>query len=221
MSFFERYVNSKFYIYTDIFFKILLLNFYMILTIIVGFFILGLPIAISSGAITLNMILKKTSTEVTKTYFDLLKKTYRIVMVKGLIFQIIIAILGFNVLYFYAGLEPFSYYYFIGFVISLWLFAFTIVAFYHGMILTIIYKVHWFSIIKHSYILTIGFGLRSMVMMVLGILYAMIVIWIPIIGVLIGFSGMLLLATWILNKPYQSIENLHKDLTECIDTYLQ
>lgn len=221
MSFFERYVNSKFYMYTDIFFKILLLNFYMILTIIIGFFIFGLPLAISSGAITLSMVLKKTSTEVTNTYFTLLKKTYSKVIIKGLIYQLILMVLGFNAVFFYTGLEPFSYYYFIGFLISIWLLAFTMIAFYHGMILSLIYRVHWFSILKHSYILTFGFGLRSMFMMMIGLVYVLIVIWIPIISLLLGLSGTLLLATWILDKPYQTIDNLKTDLLECIETYLQ
>ena len=221
MSFFERYVNSKLYQYTDIFFKIMLLNFYMIITIICGFFIIGIPVATAAGATTLSLILKKTSTEVTSTYFTLLRKTYRKVMVKGIVLEILIALLGFNVVFFYYGLEPFSLYYVFGFIISLWMLLFTIIAFYHTMILSIIYDVKWVSIIKHGYLLTIGFGLRSIAAITMGILYTLLVIWIPILSALVGFSGALLLAFWLLNKPYQQIETLKQDFNESLESYFK
>lgn len=221
MSFFERYVNSKFYHFTDLFFKILLLNLYMILTTVIGLVIFGLPVALSTGALTLNMILKHTSTEVTDTYFKILKKTVKQTWLKGVIYELIIVVLVFNLMFFYQGIEPINYLFVIALFLTLWGLIFTLVAFYHGMILSSIYEVKFIAILKHSYLLTIGYAMRSILSVLVISLFVLLMIWIPILGILLGFSGGLWLVFLLLQKPYITIETLKVNLEDKTNTYLQ
>lgn len=221
MSFFERYVNSKFYHFTDIFFKIMLLNLYMILTTILGLVIFGLPVALASGSLCLNMILNNTSTEVTDTYFKILVKIYKKTVFKGVLYELLLSILAFNVFFFYTGFETMNYPLIIAFFITLWVLLFTSVAFYHGMILSSIYDVGFKAIIKHSYLLTIGYTLRSILAVVLLLLFGFLTIWIPILGLLLGFSGGLWLFYHVLKQPYVMIDTLKANLNDKITAYLK
>ena len=69
----KKYVNSKFYHFTDFLFKFIMLNILMIITSILGLIIIGLPISILTGVLTLRMIYKKGASGVFKIYFKTLK----------------------------------------------------------------------------------------------------------------------------------------------------
>lgn len=217
MSFFDRYVNSKFYHYTDIFFKIVVLNLLMLLTAFLGLIIFGLPVALSSGTLTLRAILNKTSLGVFETYKDILKKTYKKVVPVGLLFEGIIGLLLFNTTFFYLGLEPFSWYYLVGFSIMGSLFLFSFIVFYHAIILSVIYELNIQSLIKHSVLLTAGFMVRSLIALVLVFIYGYTMVLIPLLGLIMGLSGLVLILLSILLKGYEKIESLENDLNEKLE----
>ncbi|CCV65432.1 hypothetical protein BN85304110 [Paracholeplasma brassicae] len=88
MSFFDRYINSKLYHYTDIFFKMILLNVLMITTTILGLVVFGLPLSLLVGSISLRVILKKTSVNVFEVYFKTLKRVVKKPLNQSLYFHL-------------------------------------------------------------------------------------------------------------------------------------
>ena len=220
MSFFDKYVNSKFYQYTDIFFKIVLLNIAMIITSILGLVIIGLPLALATGSLALRAILKKNSLPVFATYFQILKSIYKRLIKVTLVFWIILLVFLYNATFFYSGIEPFNWYYFISFTITGSLFIFSIVAFYHGLILSAIYDLKVVSVIKHSYLLTVAFILRSLSVIVLGFMFTYTMILIPLFSLIFGLSGLSLLTISILLNGYKRIDTLENDLNEKIDEFI-
>ncbi|MCU0104269.1 DUF624 domain-containing protein [Acholeplasma vituli] len=221
MNFFERYVNSKLYQYTDLLFKMIWLNLLMILTTVVGLGVFGLPIALSSGILTMRGILKKPSMNVFQTYFQVIKTKWKTALKTGLIYELLLFVLGFNMTFFYTNLDPFNWFNFIALMITTFMWLITIVAFYHGLILTMLYPVRFKGIFKHSYLLTVGFVLRSFIAILILFLVLYVILWIPLLGIIIGISGLLLIIAYILHKPYVEIDSLREDFYKTLESYLQ
>lgn len=220
MSFFDKYVNSKFYQYTDIFFKIVLLNIAMILTTLIGLFVIGFPLALATGSLALRAILKKNSLPVFSTYFQILRHIYKRILKTIFIYWALLAVFLYNATFFYSGLEPFNWYYFISFTITGSLFLFSLIAFYHGLILSSIYDLKVLSLIKHSYLLTVGFIVRSLTVLVLGFMFIYTMILIPLFSIVFGLSGLTLLIVSILLNGYKRIDTLENDLNEKTDGFI-
>ena len=220
MNFFERYVNSKLYQYTDLLFKMIWLNLLMILTTVLGLVVFGLPIALSSGILTMRGILKKPSMNVFQTYFQVLKTKWNTTLKTGLIYELFLFVLGFNMTFFYTNLEPFNWFNFIALMLTTFLWLITIVAFYHGLILTMLYPVKFKAIFKHSYLLTVGFVIRSFMAILILFLALYVILWIPLLGIIIGLSGLLLIIAYILHKPYVEIDSLREDFDQTLESYL-
>lgn len=220
MSFFDKYVNSKFYQYTDIFFKIVLLNIAMIITTILGLVVIGLPLALAAGSLSLRAILKKNSLPVFATYIQILRAIYKRLFKVTIVFWVILLILLYNATFFYSGIEPFNWYYFISFTITGSLFIFSIVAFYHGLILSALYDLKITAMIKHSYLLTVAFILRSLAVIVLGFMFTYTMILIPLFSLIFGLSGLSLLTLSILLNGYKKIDTLENDLNEKVEQFI-
>lgn len=220
MNFFERYVNSKLYQYTDLLFKMIWLNLLMILTTVLGILVFGLPIALSSGILTMRGILKKPSMNVFHTYFQIIKSKWMTTLKTGLVYELFLCVLGFNMMFFYVNLDPFNWFNFVAFMLTTFIALSTIVAFYHGLILSIIYPVKFKAIFKHSYLLTVGFILRSLISVFIGFVSIYLVLWIPLLGIIIGLSGILLIIAQILHKPYIEIDTLREDFDQTLASYL-
>lgn len=212
MSFFDRYVNSKFYHYTDIFFKIILLNVLMITTTILGLVIFGLPLSLVTGILTLRIILKKTSASVFEVYFKTLKAIYKKIVKPVILFTLIFFVLGFNTMYFYISLDPFDWFNFISFTLMAFLLIVSLVAYIHALVLSVVYKLTVKSLLKHSFLLTIGFTVRSLLFLVIGFIYIYTMILIPILGIILGLSGFSLLIHVLLIKGYSRINLLDEAL---------
>lgn len=220
MNFFERYINSKLYQYTDLLFKMIWLNLLMILTTLLGFVVIGFPIALSSGILTMRGILKKPSMNVFQTYFQVLKSKWKTSLKTGLIYELFLFVLGFNMVFFYTNLDPFNWFNFIALMMTTFLWLFTIVAFYHGLILSMIYPAKMRALFKHSYLLTIGFVLRSLLAILVMFTALYVMVWIPLLSIIIGLSGMLLVIAQLLHKPYVDIDTLREDFNQTLETYL-
>jgi uncharacterized membrane protein YesL len=214
MSFFDRYINSKLYHYTDIFFKMILLNVLMITTTILGLVVFGLPLSLLVGSISLRIILKKTSVNVFEVYFKTLKRVVKKTIKPVVLFSFILMILGFNSVYFYFGLEPFDWFYFISFSLMVFLFLFSLTAYVHALHLAVIYDLNVKSLLKHSYLLTIGFVVRSLLFLLIGFVYTYTLILIPILGIIVGLSGFSLLILVTLVSGYSRIQTLDEALEE-------
>ena len=212
MNFFERYVNSKFYQYTDFFFKMILLNLYMIITVVMGLVVFGLPLSIAAGILSLRIILKKTSSSVLETYMSVLKSIFKQSLLPILIFEVIVGVLLFNTVYFYYGLEPFDWFNFISFMMMASLLLVSTVAFIHGIVVCNIYDLKIRALIKHSYLLTVGFMFRTLIMVILGFVFIYTLILVPLLGLLFGLSGFSLLSLLVLIDGYKKIESLENEL---------
>ncbi|MDY3195880.1 MAG: hypothetical protein RBQ95_03395 [Paracholeplasma sp.] len=221
MSFFDRYINSKLYHYTDIFFKMILLNVLMITTTILGLVVFGLPLSLLVGSISLRIILKKTSVNVFEVYFKTLKSVVKKTIKPVVVFSFILMILGFNSVYFYFGLEPFDWFYFISFSLMVFLFVFSLVSYIHGLFLSVLYDLNVKSLLKHSYLLTIGFIVRSLLLLLIGFVYTYTLILIPILGIIIGLSGFSLLILVTLVSGYKRIQTLDEALDEEVKKILE
>ncbi len=221
MSFFDRYINSKLYHYTDIFFKMILLNVLMITTTILGLVVFGLPLSLLVGSISLRIILKKTSVNVFEVYFKTLKRVVKKTIKPVVVFSFILMILGFNSVYFYFGLEPFDWFYFISFSLMVFLFVFSLVSYIHGLFVSVLYDLNVKSLLKHSYLLTIGFIVRSLLLLLIGFVYTYTLILIPILGIIIGLSGFSLLILVTLVSGYKRIQTLDEALDEEVKKILE
>jgi len=221
MSFFDRYINSKLYHYTDIFFKMILLNVLMITTTILGLVVFGLPLSLLVGSISLRIILKKTSVNVFEVYFKTLKRVVKKTIKPIVVFSFILMILGFNSVYFYFGLEPFDWFYFISFSLMVFLFVFSLVSYIHGLFVSVLYDLNVKSLLKHSYLLTIGFIVRSLLLLLIGFVYTYTLILIPILGIIIGLSGFSLLIQVTLVSGYKRIQTLDEALDEEVKKILK
>lgn len=221
MSFFDRYINSKLYHYTDIFFKMILLNVLMITTTILGLVVFGLPLSLLVGSISLRVILKKTSVNVFEVYFKTLKRVVKKTIKPVVVFSFILMILGFNSVYFYFGLEPFDWFYFISFSLMVFLFVFSLVSYIHGLFVSVLYDLNVKSLLKHSYLLTIGFIVRSLLLLLIGFVYTYTLILIPILGIIIGLSGFSLLILVTLVSGYKRIQPLDEALDEEVKKILE
>lgn len=221
MSFFDRYINSKLYHYTDIFFKMILLNVLMITTTILGLVVFGLPLSLLVGSISLRIILKKTSVNVFEVYFKTLKRVVKKTIKPVVVFSFILMILGFNSVYFYFGLEPFNWFYFISFSLMVFLFVFSLVSYIHGLFVSVLYDLNVKSLLKHSYLLTIGFIVRSLLLLLIGFVYTYTLILIPILGIIIGLSGFSLLILVTLVSGYKRIQTLDEALDEEVKKLLE
>lgn len=217
MSFYEKYVNSKFYHIADLLLKFVLLNILMIITTVVGLGIIGLPLALLSGVLTSKIILQKGSNGVIKIYINILKKIFKKSFKSIIMFSLLLIILGYNLVFFYSGLEPFSWYYLFSFMIMFILFLFTVIAYMHSLILVNLYNLSFKSLAKHSYLLTIGFSVRGILWLVGMFLLIYIMILMPIIGLLVGFSCISIITFYLLTTGYQKIEALDDLLEEFIE----
>ncbi|WP_025724515.1 DUF624 domain-containing protein [Acholeplasma granularum] len=217
MSFFERYVNSKFYHFTDFLFKLLLINVLMIFTSILGLFIIGLPIALLAGILTIRTVLKKGSPGVFKLYFKYVKYVFNRSIVTIILFILLLSLLGFNTYFFYSGLEPFSWYYFLSFMLMILLFMMSLVSFIHALMLSSVYELTIKSLFKHSYLLTIGFSVRGLLFLVATFMIVYTIILVPILGILVGLSSFSLLIYGLLVQGYSKIEALENELNELMD----
>ena len=217
MAFYEKYVNSKFYHFTDFLFKFIMLNILMIITSILGLIIIGLPISILTGVLTLRMIYKKGASGVFKIYFKTLKYVLKRSIRAIIVFVILLAILAFNITFFYTGLEPFNWYYFFSFMVMLLMFIITIVSFIHGLMLSSIYDLSLKSLFKHSYLLSFGLSVRGLIFLVGSIIIVYTLILIPILVIFVGLSSFSLLIYTTLTLGYSKIDSLESSLNEIIE----
>ncbi|WP_157869925.1 hypothetical protein [Paracholeplasma brassicae] len=130
-------------------------------------------------------------------------------------------ILGFNSVYFYFGLEPFDWFYFISFSLMVFLFVFSLVSYIHGLFVSVLYDLNVKSLLKHSYLLTIGFIVRSLLLLLIGFVYTYTLILIPILGIIIGLSGFSLLILVTLVSGYKRIQPLDEALDEEVKKILE
>lgn len=217
MSFYEKYVNSKFYHFSDGLLKVIFVNLLMIATTLLGLVVVGLPVAIVTGVLTLKLVLNKGAIGTFNVYLTILKKILKKSLKTILIYEIILIVLLFNIFYFYSGLEPFSWYYFFCFMIMLLLFGATLIAFMHGLMISSLYDVNIKSLLKHSYLLTIGFSFRGLIWLVAMFMFIYVIILIPILGLFFGLSGISLINYLVLVKGYSKVESLNESLDELLD----
>lgn len=218
MSFYEKYTNSKFYHFTDALFKFLLLNVLMLLTTVVGLFVVGLPVALLAGVITIRMIFKKGASGIFTLYFKNVKYVFKRSLKTIVTYTILLFILGFNVFFFYSGLEPFNWYNFLSFILMLLIFGATLISYMHALMLSSVYDIGIKSIIRHSYLLTIGFSMRGILFLIGFMLILYIILLIPILGIMFGLSVFSLLIYVTLVTGYSKIESLIEAIDLMIKT---
>jgi len=213
MSFYEKYTNSTFYHFTDALFKFLLLNVLMLLTTIMGLFIIGLPVALLAGVITIRMIFRKGASGIFILYFRNIKYVFKRSLKTIITFSILLFVLGFNVFFFYSGLEPFNWYNFLSFIFMLLTFGLTFISYMHALMLSSVYDINIKSIVRHSYLLSMGFSIRGILFIFGFVLILYIILLIPILGIMFGLSTFSLLIYVALVTGYSKVESL----TEAMD----
>lgn len=219
MGFFEKYVNSRFYTFADAFYKFLVINLLMLITIVLGLGVFGLPVAIFSGVMTMKLISRPTVDSTFKFYFKTVKKCIRKLWKPMLVFTLLILVLGFNSIYFWLLLdEQFQMFHLISFMIMFFLFVLTLVSYIHGVILSVLYDLTIVSLIKNSYLLTIAFIIRTFIFLLICALIIYISLLVPLFGVLLGLSLFVFAAFKLLIQPYKKIESLSNDFNELFES---
>ena len=132
-------------------------------------------------------------------------------------FGILLAILAFNITFFYTGLEPFNWYYFFSFMVMLLMFIITIVSFIHGLMLSSIYDLSLKSLFKHSYLLSFGLSVRGLIFLLGSLIIVYTLILIPILIIFVGLSSFSLLIYTTLILGYSKIDSLESSLNEIIE----
>src|SRR5690554_8195518 len=131
MQLFEKYINSKFYAYTEYLFKIIWLSVLMFLTMILGLFVVGFPLAISAGVFTIAALKENKDLSVGSYYFQILKNIFKKPFKIWFFFLPLLMVLTFNLVFFQKGFEDFSWFYFISYMLTFLVFLITIIALFH------------------------------------------------------------------------------------------
>jgi uncharacterized membrane protein YesL len=217
MQFFEKYINSKFYAYTEYLFKIIWLSVLMFLTMILGLFVVGFPLAISAGVFTIAALKENKDLSVGSYYFQILKNIFKKPFKIWFFFLPLLMVLTFNLVFFQKGFEDFSWFYFISYMLTFLVFLITIIALFHALVITVIYDEKVITLVKYSYLLSVAFIVRGIIFILIAMGIVFLAIWIPILGFDLGGFSFIIVVYYVLIGGYVRVPALNEDFKEKLE----
>jgi len=223
MGFFERYTNSKLYHYVDQFFRVIITNLLAVVTIVFGLFFFGIGAAIIASTYLTKLIFEKYEGPVIGVFYNAVKRNLKTSIKITLLFTVILAILIFNTMFFFNSLElEFTWLGFIGFILMSLATFVSFNAYIHTLLLSTCYEQSKvFVLVKNGYVLTFGFFLRSIIFSLFSLGVLALVLWIPILGILIGVFLEAIVIYICFLKGYKKIPNFENRDDMVADSYIK
>lgn len=223
MGFFERYTNSKLYHYVDQFFRVIITNLLAVVTIVFGLFFFGIGAAIIASTYLTKLIFEKYEGPVIGVFYNAVKRNLKTSIKITLLFTVILAILIFNTMFFFNSLElEFTWLGFIGFILMGLSTFVSFNAYIHTLLLSTCYEQSKvFVLVKNGYVLTFGFFLRSIIFSLFSLGVLALVLWIPILGILVGVFLEAIVIYICFLKGYKKIPNFENRDDMVADSYIK
>lgn len=162
---FDKFINSKIFMFFDFLYKIIILNMLTVLTIALGLGVFSLMPALVSLIILIRSIEPQSDFPLVKTYINSFFKNYKRVILVSLFYLFCALVLTFNTYYFYAALQTNkTTLIVIGYYVTLVIDVTLIISFINACFIMVYFPyLKNKNVIKYSFILLLIYPLKSLI----------------------------------------------------------
>lgn len=199
---FEKFINSRIFMFFDFLYKIIIINILTVLTIALGLVIFSLMPAIVSLIILIRTIEPQSDFPLIKTFTNSFFKNYKRVILVSVFYLVCALILTYNTYYFYTVLQTNkSTLIVIGYYVTLVMDITLIISFINACFIMVYYPyLKNKNVIKYSFILLLIYPLKSIIAFLIVIGTLVLSALVPPLSIFLFIS----LAFYFINLIYRN-----------------